>query len=82
MSNRNVLLLNVRQAASRLNVSVSSLRRWIREGRIAIVKLGRAVRIPEGELLRLIEQGLLPAANRFKRGLRTQSVEGRVVTPA
>lgn len=79
MSNHKVVLLTVRQAAGRLSVSVPCLRRWIREGRVAIVKLGRAVRIPEGELPRLIEQGLLPAATRFHGSQKTRPVDAVAV---
>ena len=54
-------LLTVTETAGALNVTPSCIRRWILERRIAIVKIGRLVRIPAGEIQRIIEGGLRPA---------------------
>jgi excisionase family DNA binding protein len=51
----------VKQAAEELNVSVSTIRAWVGQRRIGCVRLGRAVRIPSGEIDRLLETGFLPA---------------------
>lgn len=55
-------LLRLDPAARELDVSVSTLRRWWREGRIRLVKLpAGTLRIPEEELRRL-EDGQQEAA--------------------
>lgn len=51
----------VSAAADELNVSVSTIRAWIAQRRIAFIRLGRAIRIPAGEIERLLEDGLVPA---------------------
>jgi excisionase family DNA binding protein len=61
MSNTEKVLLTVSQAAERLNLTRSCLRRWILERRVATVKLGRLVRVPASEVDRLIATGLRPA---------------------
>lgn len=61
MSNSESLLLSVPQFAQRLSVTPACIRRWIQEHKIATVKLGRVVRIPESEINRLIASGLRPA---------------------
>jgi excisionase family DNA binding protein len=57
-------LLTRNQAARVLNVSVSAIRKWQREGRLAIVKLGSSVRVPMADLKRLIEAHTVPAATK------------------
>ncbi len=54
-------LVSVYEAAQRLGLRVSTLRAWIVQRRIGIVRLGRAVRIPLEEVERLIEEGTVPA---------------------
>ena len=54
-------LLTVQAFAKALNVTPACIRRWILERKIATVKLGRLVRIPADEVLRIVEQGLRPA---------------------
>ncbi len=44
------LLVSLRDAADLLQVSVPSLRRWIRLGQLGCVRCGRAVRIERTEL--------------------------------
>jgi excisionase family DNA binding protein len=60
-------MLTVRQAAERLGLKVSTLRAWIGQRRIGIVRLGRAVRIPLEEVERLIAEGAVPARARAAR---------------
>jgi len=48
-------LLRPKEACSRLGISYSTLRRWIREGRIrAVQTIGGRYRIPESEVRRLL----------------------------
>jgi excisionase family DNA binding protein len=51
----------VPEAAAELNVSPKTVRNWIAEGRLAVVRFSRAVRIPQSELDRLADEGLQPA---------------------
>jgi excisionase family DNA binding protein len=53
--------LTVRQAAQELNVSIHTIRAWMAQRRLGYVRLGRAVRIPETEIRRLLERGTVPA---------------------
>jgi excisionase family DNA binding protein len=55
------VLKTVEQAAGELNVSVHTIRAWIARRKIGHVRLGRAVRIPAAEIVRLIERGTVPA---------------------
>lgn len=55
-------LLSVREAAAMLSVAVPTLRRWIREKRLAHVRCGRAIRIESGEVTQFIERNRHPAA--------------------
>ena len=54
-------MLTVSQAAERLGLKAATLRAWIGQRRIGIVRLGRAVRIPAEEIDRLIAEGTVPA---------------------
>ena len=54
-------LATLSEVATNLNCTLSCVRRWRREGRIKIVKLGRLVRVPEAELERIAKEGLRPA---------------------
>ncbi len=54
-------LRTVEQAAIALSVSKHTVRAWIARRRIGCVRLGRAVRIPASEIIRLIELGTVPA---------------------
>jgi len=55
-------LLRVSQFAESGNIRESTVRAWILQGKISIVRLGgRAVRIPRSELDRLISEGTVPA---------------------
>lgn len=57
-------LLTIPQFATALSVTIACVRRWIIEKRVAVVKLGRLVRIPHTEVGRLIADGFRPAKNR------------------
>jgi excisionase family DNA binding protein len=52
----------VKEAAEELNVSPSTIRAWIAQRRLGVVRLGRAVRVPSEEIRRILEAGFIPAA--------------------
>jgi len=54
-------LLTVTVAAERLALSPATLRRWITDGRIGFVKLGKAVRIRADEVESLARKNYKPA---------------------
>ncbi|HEY6343229.1 MAG TPA: helix-turn-helix domain-containing protein [Bryobacteraceae bacterium] len=54
-------LLDIPTTAERLGVKPSTVRFWIWQRKIEFVKVGRAVRIPESEIERIIERGTIPA---------------------
>jgi len=51
-------LVTVAEAAMELRMSQRSIRRWIAEGRVEVIRFGRTVRIHRAELQRLKEQGI------------------------
>ena len=53
-----VRLLTVAEVAAALQISERAVRRWIAEGRLPAVHLGRAVRIRPVDLAQLIATGL------------------------
>jgi excisionase family DNA binding protein len=53
-------LLKIEDFAAALRVKPSCIRRWILERRITTVKVGRLVRIPTGEVDRIVRSGLRP----------------------
>ena len=55
------ILLSLRDAATRLCIAVPTLRRWLRERRLAHVRCGRAVRIESTEVQRFIAANRHPA---------------------
>ncbi len=54
-------LLRVNEFAALLDVTPACVRRWLLERKIASTRIGRLVRIPAGEIERLVESGLRPA---------------------
>lgn len=54
-------LLKVKESAGQLGLSDRTMWAWIYERRLEIVRLGRAVRIKQSTIDRLIEQGTTPA---------------------
>jgi excisionase family DNA binding protein len=57
-------MLTVREAAARLGLRECTVRAWISSRRMSFVRLGRAVRIPEAEVSRLIESNTVPRRER------------------
>jgi excisionase family DNA binding protein len=54
-------LKSLPQAAEELGITVSCLRSWIYRRSVPYVKVGRAVRIAEGTIERIIADGTVPA---------------------
>ncbi len=50
-------LLRVADVAYAMNVPNHTVRKWLMEGRISYIKLGRSTRISEHELVRLTAKG-------------------------
>ena len=69
------MLRDVQTAASELQVGQSTLRRWIREGRLPVVRLGRRVLLRPDVIEELITSNEVPSAG----GSDTQTVPTRVV---
>jgi excisionase family DNA binding protein len=55
-------LLTVDETARRLGFRPVTIRKWIAERKLEIVRVGaRSVRVPESELTRLVDAGRIPA---------------------
>lgn len=54
-------MLSIAEAARRLGLKEGTVRLWISRRKIAHVKLGRAVRVPQEEIERLIRENTIPA---------------------
>jgi|EndMetStandDraft_2_1072991.scaffolds.fasta_scaffold782078_2 excisionase family DNA binding protein len=52
--NPNIALLHVKEVAVLVRVSNKTVRRWIAANELAVVRLGRNVRISEAELARFV----------------------------
>jgi excisionase family DNA binding protein len=59
-------LITLSQLATILNCTLSAVRKWRRENRIATVKIGRLVRVDEDEVYRIARQGLRPTSKRVR----------------
>ena len=55
-------LLSIEESADRLGLRPVTVRMWASRRKIARVKLGRRVLIPESEIERVIAAALIPAA--------------------
>ena len=54
-------LINVKEAAGLLGVSPFTVRAWLREGRLAHIRLGRRVVLDPADLARFVDAGRVPA---------------------
>jgi excisionase family DNA binding protein len=54
-------MLTVEDAAAQLGLSSATIRAWVWRRKIEHVRLGRAVRIPQGVIDALLERGRVPA---------------------
>jgi len=61
-------LLTIAESAALLRVKPSCIRRWIWERKIAIVHVGRLVRVPHAEVNRIVQQGTRPVTGERERG--------------
>jgi excisionase family DNA binding protein len=52
--NPNIALLQVKEVAAVIKVSTKTVRRWITANELAVVRLGRSVRVSEAELARFV----------------------------
>ena len=50
-------LLSIKVAAEKLGLSPWTLRHWINCRKIECVRLGRSIRIPQTEIVRLVQAG-------------------------
>jgi excisionase family DNA binding protein len=57
-------LLTVPQFAERLHIAEVTARKRVARREVTHVKIGRAVRIPESEVERIIQAGMVPALDR------------------
>jgi excisionase family DNA binding protein len=57
-------LLTVKESAEQLGLSARTLWAWIYARKVGVVRLGRAVRIPQAAIDELIEAGSIPADRR------------------
>ena len=53
--------VTVVQAAEQLGVSRHAVYAWIRQGRLGYVQLGRAIRVPNDEIARILAAGFRAA---------------------
>ena len=51
-------LFSVQETADRLSIKVSTVRSWIYQNRLPVVRLGRSVRIRSDVLELIVEEGL------------------------
>lgn len=54
-------VLTVKEAADALGLSPHTVRAWIAARRLGVHRLGRAVRVPQAEVDRVLAQGFVPA---------------------
>lgn len=55
-------LLDVKQAALLLSCSVAAVRKWIYQGRLPVVKVGRLTRLRQSDVERMVVPGPKRAA--------------------
>jgi excisionase family DNA binding protein len=60
-------LLTIKQAAERLACSEAAIRKWISQGRLTRVKLGRLTRLRLEDVERMVSAGALPGRNCIKQ---------------
>lgn len=51
-------LVTIAEAAALLSVAPMTLRKWYAEGRLPVVKLGRAVRVRLADIEKIVQMGL------------------------
>ena len=72
------MLLDIRNASNELRVGESTLRRWIHQGHVPVVRLGRRVLIRRESLEELIDNAeRLTAKRRTRLNQTTEDTLGR-----
>jgi len=61
-------LLKIHQVAEQLSVSPLTVRKWVKTGKVPIVRLGRAIRVREEDLHALMRVGYEPPMRRRAAG--------------
>ena len=64
-------MLTVSEVAQRLGLKEGTIRLYISKKKLAHVRLGRAIRIPEEEVDRLIREHLVPARSDHPEAARS-----------
>ncbi len=54
-------LLSIKAAAERLGVTEAAIRKWLVQGRLSPIKLGRLTRLRARDLADVVQRGLPPA---------------------
>ena len=57
-------LVTIAEAAALLSVAPMTLRKWSAQGRLPIVKLGRAVRVRLEDIQRIAQEGIVQVGER------------------
>jgi excisionase family DNA binding protein len=57
-------MLTVKESADQLGLSARTIWAWVYARKLGVVRLGRAVRIPQTAIDELIEAGSIPAQTR------------------
>ncbi len=52
--------LSVGQAAARLGLKIQTVRNWISQRKIGVIRVGGRVSVPESEVLRILAEGWQP----------------------
>lgn len=65
-------MLTVGQAAKRLGLNEHTIRVWLSRGKLSYFKLGRAVRVSESEIERLLSEGFVAARGKQPEGSRAE----------
>ena len=60
MSGQLSILINYKQASQYLRIAPTTLRRWVMQGKIPYIKLGRSVRFNPEELNRWLQERSIP----------------------
>jgi excisionase family DNA binding protein len=61
-------LITVDECAAELGVTIACIRRWVLERRIAVIKIGRLVKIPQTEVERIVTAGFRPVLRDSRAG--------------
>lgn len=60
-------MLTVAEVAKHLGLKEATVRLWISQRKIAHIKLGRAVRVPQQEVERIVKENTIPSRGTLGR---------------